>query len=369
MWLGLENAISTAIYPNYLGLNARAFVRNLTQPYTMTTRELGVGVEGDVLAVNATRKIIAEGFGNAQKRFNKLGLLDVRDPSAADFEGLKSGLRHSFKQNKIATKADRFIDGYADTAMYLYSKSDTTNRLVTAQMAEDIAGAVMAGKTKWIKNAPRAIKIELQKNIDEGASKDEITQTIGKWLQVKTQLNYGKDDMYEFGREMGPMFAMLSKWPTAIASDIANKILIEGKKGAYKVGMKYLSPMVFVGGVQYLIDKEIDPKSAQSREMFGYGGLHSILPVNSVAGLTDTFFPIPFDSALQTVGSGIELGAKGLSGRFDDQDSRKAEKVINRTIEQFTPVFGGVKRTIRHWENLTGETDKKRKRKEIKTRY
>lgn len=367
--LGLENAVVSAIYPNYLGFNVRAIVRNLTQPYTMTTRELGIGPRGDLLALNASRKIIREGFAKAQKRYSKLGLVDERDPTSADFEGLKAGLRHYFKNNQMARKMDRFIDSYSDTAMAMYAKTDTINRLVTAQMSEDIAKALIRGKTNWIKNAPKQIQQTIKKQLDENASVDELTQTVGKWLQVKTQLNYAKDDMYEFGREMGPLFAMLSKWPTAVTSDIATKIMKDGRAGATRASLKYLAPWVLVAMVQNGLDKAVPADSVQSREMFGYGGLNSFLPASSVFGITDALIPIPIQSSLETSQGLLEVGTKGLTGRWDQKDTRKLGSVLTQTAEQFGPVVGGVMKTKRHLENITGQTDKKRKAKKRRKKY
>lgn len=367
--LGLENAVTSALYPNYLGFNARAVVRNLTQPYSMTTRELGVGIPGDVLALNSTRKVVGEGLAKAQKRFSKLGLVDVRDPKPVDFEGTKSGLRHYFRDSKMARKMDRFIDGYANAAMTMYAKTDTINRLVTAQMSEDIAKLLQSGKTKWLKNAPQTVRNKVQKQLDEGASTDEITQTIGKWLQTKTQLSYAKDDMYEFGREMGPLFAMLSKWPTAVSTDIVTKLMKDGRAGAARASMKYLSPLVLASLLQNGLDREIDPKSIQSREMFGYGGIKSFLPYSSVFGVTDAFLPIPGQSVLDAGQTIVDLGASAGSGRWSDKDTKDLEKTLQRLGETFTPVLGGVSKTKRHVEGLTGKTDKERKKNKRRSKY
>lgn len=360
--LGLENAVTSALYPNYLGFNARAIVRNLTQPYTMTTRELGVGLKGDILALNSTRKIMREGLEAAQKRFSKLGLIDERDPTSADFEGIKSGLRHYFKDNKIARRMDRLIDGYSDAAMTMYAKTDTINRLVTAQMSEDIAKMLKAGKTDWLKNAPKQIQNNIKNQLDAGASVDELTTTIGKWLQVKTQLNYAKDDMYQYGREMGPLFAMLSKWPSAVTSDIAAKIIKDGRAGATRAAAKYLGPLVFVNMLQNGLDEAVPSDSVQSREMFGYGGLNSWLPVNSVFGITDAALPIPAESLMESAKGTLEFTNDAMSGRWDREDTRKLNKVLQRTMETFVPVAGGVSKTKRHIENLSGKTDKDRKK-------
>jgi GH24 family phage-related lysozyme (muramidase) len=366
--LGLENAVVSALYPNFLGFNARAIVRNLTQPYTMTTRELGVGIPGDLLALNSTRKIMKEGLGKAQKRFSKLGLVDVRDPRPEDFEGVRSGLSNYFKDNKWARRFDKGVDKYSHAAMYMYGKTDTINRLVTAQMAEDIAKLVSAGKTKWLKNAPQQVRNKVQQQIDEGASVDDLTQTIGKWMQTKTQLSYAKDDMYEFGREMGPLFAMLSKWPSAVTSDIATKIMKDGRSGATRAAMKYLMPLAFTSMLQNGLDREIPEGSAQSKEMFGYDGLKSFLPVNSVFGITDAIMPIPIQAVFEDTGKAVELGADAMSGRWDKQDTKALERVMRNVGERFVPVAGGVHKAKRHWEGLIGKTDKDRKKKKKRSK-
>jgi len=366
---GLNNTFMSAIYPNFLGYNPRAYVRNLTQPYTMTARELGVGIQGDILALTSTQKVLKEGMKEAQKRFSKLGLVDARDPRPEDFEGLRSGLSSYFKDSKWARRFDRSLDKYNHAAMYLYGKTDTMNRLVTAQMAEDISKLVMAGRTKWLKNAPQQVRNNVQKLLDEGASQDEITTAIGKWMQVKTQLSYAKDDMYEFGREMGPLFAMLSKWPTSITSDVAVKIMKDGRAGATRAAMKYLPLLALANVLQGGLDRSFDPKSAQSKEMFGYGGLRSWMPGNSISGITDAFIPIHLQTALESSQELLNLGGDAASGRWDKSSARQLQKVLKDNAMRFTPVVGNVMKTKERAEKLSGKTDRDKKKKRSKRKY
>lgn len=361
--LGLENAVTTALYPNYLGFNVRALARNLTQPYTMTTRELGVGLKGDLLAVNATRKMLAEGLDKAQKRYYKMGLLDIRDPKLQDFEGVRSGLSEYFKGKKWARNLEHGINVYSDAAMKMYSKTDTINRLITAQMSEDIAKIVKSGKTDWVKNAPQQVRNQIQDILDAGGDQDELTKAIGKWLQVKTQLNYSKDDMYELGRELGPLFSMLSKWPTAVTGDIAAKVMIEGRAGATKAATKYLGPLALASLLQNVANQEVDPNSTQSKEMFGYGGLPTWAPGPSVFGITDAVLPIPITSVLDQAQGVTELGGKALSGSWEDKDTRLLQRNAKRLMEQFVPVAGGISRSVRHIKGITGAVDKEEQNK------
>ena len=366
--LGLNDTVMNAIYANYLGFNPRAIVRNLTQPYTMTTRELGVGVQGDLLALNSTRKVLREGLGKAQKRFSKLGLVDTRDPRPEDFEGMRSGLSSYFKDSKWARRFDKSLDKYSQVAMYMYGKTDTINRLVTAQMSEDIAKLVSAGKTKWLKNAPQQVRNKIQKQLDEGASVAELTQTIGKWMETKTQLSYAKDDMYEYGREMGPMFSMLSKWPTSVTSDIATKLRKDVKGGAARSVMKYLGPLALVNVLQGGLDETLDPESAQAQEMFGYGGLKSWLPQSAATGVMDAIVPIHATGALKSGQDLIGLGSDYMSGRWDKQSTRQLQKIMKKNAESFVPVAGGIMKAKERYDKLRGKTDKDRKKKKKRSK-
>jgi len=366
--LGLNNAFMSAIYPNFLGFNPRAIVRNLTQPYSMTARELGIGIQGDVLALTATQKVLREGLETSQKRFSKLGLIDERDMRPEDLEGIKSGLSSYFKDSKWARRFDKGLDKYSHVAMHMYGKTDTINRLVTAQMAEDISKLVMAGKTKWLKNAPQGVRNKVQTLLDEGASQDEITQTIGKWMQTKTQLSYAKDDMYEFGREMGPLFSMLSKWPTSVASDVAVKIMKDGKAGAARAATKYLAPLALVGMLQGGVDRYFDPKSAQSKEMFGYGGLRSFMPASAATGITDAIVPIHVTGMLESGQELLDLGGDVASGRWDKQSARQLNKVLKDSAARFIPVAGGVMKAKERYDKLSGKTDKDRKKKKRRSK-
>lgn len=354
--LGLMDAFKGALYPNFLGLNPKAWARNLVQPFTMTARELGVGPKSDLLVMDSMAKVLKEGLGKAQKRYNKLGLVDVRDPKPQDFEGVKAGLSDYIKNSgisgKLARVVDKSINKYGEIVMAPYGRTDTINRLVTAQMSETMAKAIKTGRTDWVKNAPDAIKKEILEGLEKNASIDDLTITIGKWLQPKTQLNYSRDDMYEYGRTMGPMFAMLSKWPTAVTSDIAAKVMMDAKAGSVRAAFKYFGPFVVLSLMQRGADVAVPEESKQSKALFGYNGLPTWSPIYSATGALDAAIPISAETGVEIFGAGLQATNAIMSGRFDESEQRKLAKTVKGATTYFVPIVGGMMRQYKTFKDF-----------------
>lgn len=366
--LGAFRSFQGALYANYLGFNLNVLLRNLTQPFTMTARELGVGPKSDLLVLKSMKEVYSTNVNKLQEKYSKLGLLDIRDPRPEDFEGLKSGISNYYQNVPMARATDAAIDKWSFMAMFLYGKSDTMNRLVTAQMSANISKALKMGKTDWLKNAPSSVKVQVQKVLDKGADEDQLTTVIGQWLQGKTQLNYGKEDMYEFGRTMGPQFAMLSKWPTAVTSDISTKILKDRKKGAVRAANKYLGALAAFSLMQLGADQVIDPETAQHKAIFGSRGMSSWTPVFSPFSLYDAYIPLGGETMFE-IGRDV-VGASGnlMSGKFEKRDEKRLKKALGKAAEFYLP-GGGIKRSYQHIKDLTGITDLENPPKKKKKKY
>lgn len=264
-------------YANFLGLNPAAALRNLWQPLTNSAPELG-GAYG--------YKLISKSMFKTAKDFNVNDMakfLQERGLMGKHFrgEGMDSSIAHS--------KLRRGIDKWNDLSMIAYSGSDTINRYTTYNAGMEWAKGLKRGDKGAIKaldNMGRGYRQELtyrMKNMNE----EELGDFLGKYLVGKTQFNYGREQLNQFGRSFGKLASMFTKWPVMVASDIDELYRRHGfTAGSMKAIHRYVAPMIAFnvmasaisddeGGVgKYLIK---DPSPLQSvmdpeRVMQGVGG-------------------------------------------------------------------------------------------------
>ena len=70
----------------------------------------------------------------------------------------------------------------------------------------------------------------------------------------ETQFNYNRTTLSEYGRYMGPVFTMFTKWPLSIAGDVRSKLLNE--KQYKKAATKYLGPLAAFTAADAMLSPE-----------------------------------------------------------------------------------------------------------------
>ena len=358
--LGASNYMKSALYPNFLGLNPAAVLRNLTQPLTMTLPELGIEhtftLARNMKDVMKMRLLDPVAFNKERERLSDLGILSRRDLKPEDMEGIKAGFKEYYGDSDLARHADEFIDKWNNTVMIGYSMSDTVNRMATARTVENIVDQLFAGKAsamRTVKNTPKGVQRSIQSALDSGLGKNSIKEIMMRHYDVQTQLAYGKVDMHELGRDLGPLFTMLTKWPITAYGDVYKKIKLEKGKGMGKAAKKYLAVWGTLMMADY-ITGDAQEDSPLMRTMIGTRGFSAWAPANSMVGNPlQLFLPVPVISGVTEMGASVaETAVKAARGKLTDRDVKKLGKTVRRGVEQYIPVAGSASRLIDRVEKL-----------------
>ena len=352
-----------SLYPNYLGGNLKAAIRNYAQPMLTTAPELGwdygtklVG-KGTVMAANAKRQgINMEEFlqskGLAPGKFHgeaqDLTSTSIRGASrklGAVLETMDKVNSGGLLKGKLGTNAEgeaRELPGL----MSLYSKSDVFNRFVTYKVAEEVAKDAAAGNKRAQDFMTRVLSAGGKSRIRDAKDFQQATDELAKNLIAKTQFNYGKESMNEFGRTYGRLFSMFTKWPAMIMSDGAELMDRDGiAKGLGKIGQRYFAPMIALTVAGQMLHTKDDPLAAY---LLG-SELGDAAPAQSMkVGLG----PVP-TSALDAMKLGMEMLTKDMDA---EQRLKKVGKFINKQAHTYIPGMS-LANEYKRWQKANGETD------------
>jgi hypothetical protein len=281
------------IYPNFLGWNFRAAIRNYFQPLLTTAPELGWGY-GSKLVGKATMSAAADffkapGVSPVKKADVFSEFLQPKGLAPGKFFGEAGDVTgEGLRAIKGVGQGVEMLDKHNNAAMYLYGLSDNVNRYITYkvghELARDIARGIKPAREFAMRTLSEGGKAEARKILRDmgGELSPEAVEKLGDALArnliTKTQFNYGKEALNEWGREHGRLFSMFTKWPAMILSDNAELIEKYGaKEGTIKASQRYLAPMAIMamagtqlkdtdsGYIRWLIGEDLsDAAPAQS---------------------------------------------------------------------------------------------------------
>jgi len=136
-------------------------------------------------------------------------------------EALRSGV----KETALSKMSRGALEKSTRMLMFTFTKSEQLARLQTHFQGKRIA--------KYIMDNPR-LADTLKARISSATYRNLITDAIegknlklleehmDRYLQSTNLFNYDKLNMAEYGRVMGPLFSMFSKWPTATAGKLSH---------------------------------------------------------------------------------------------------------------------------------------------------
>jgi len=320
-------------YPNLLGWNLTAPIRNSTQLLMLTAPEIG-GAYG--------YKVVAKGYAKSlsalkkHKGINKF--LQQKRLVGGDFIGEGDSLAaDSLRNLPLVGKGIEAIEFAGKTGMYLYKKSDEANRFITYHtglaIAEDIAkGSSKAAK--FVKSLPPSVRREIVQGGPEN-----MGDVIGKYLVAKTQFQYSKEALSDFGRTMGPLFSMFTKWPSVIGSDIEHLIKTKGIKS---VGAKYLPGLLLVTAGHQILSESDALETPLGKVTLG-NGILNYTPLSVFWGLST---PPVIQAGFDTV---------GVLGDIQRGELDRAGTSLRKTLAPFTPGLGQLNRIYKTGKQATGE--------------
>jgi hypothetical protein len=173
-----------------------------------------------------------------------------------------------------------------------------------------------------------------------------VESLIARNLLAETQFNYNRTSLSEYGRYMGPIFSVFSKWPTAIAGDI-----IEKYKGGQTIraAQKYLGPLSVLYAIDFFVAPSTLPgalgEAAQSTSRTDWtesdrmkhflvgSGFRSWSPVSAAGSvITGDIFQSP----------GVQI-VSGLGKAAISADTEQLNKVVNTVTQSYGPGAGIVR--------------------------
>jgi hypothetical protein len=341
------------VYPNFLGLKPQAIVMNLTQPFMMTMPELGLrygpakvmkayGAVADIARKGRTIQLSPElarqlGKEPGQEFFTRNAALVLRNqgqlPAQWSTE-LRDALRTGIEKSGPSRLAGAALDKVTDVAMKGFELSEVMNRAVASEIAVGITDDLMGKGTaraqklanEFLANAGSAFRREVGDALKAG-DREAVEKLTRQYLTSKTIFNYNRVTMSEYGRFVGPMFSVFTKWPTSIAGDVLEQYRRKGGlKGSAEIGRKYLAPLAAVA----MIDRFVMPGEEESpmrRLLLGKGGLSAGAPIGTIMAMAtgDIAQPPAVATATETI--------KG----FGKDPAGALWRGFNNAVSAFTP--------------------------------
>lgn len=362
----LFSMIASQVYPNFLGLSARAVITNMTSPFTMGVPELGgaygmqkiigAGLRGvnsmragremtltpeyaKYLNINkykgrtdyaAGERLLVKGPGSLTMASKNAGHMGPQYSSEL-FRAVEGGI----KEKALYDLPVRALEKWNNFSMYMFEKSETVIRTLMSDVGESVALDLIAGKgaaVKVLNKMDKAYRRNVTKALEAGDSK-EVVKLMQSYLVSRTLFNYDRVSMNEFGRSMGPLFSVFSKWPSTIAGDIIDRFEEKGAmKGGGEVLVRYGGPLAFLMMLDQMVDTlDVSPeKSDVAYRLIGQSGFKGMAPLNSVVPLLEGRIIKP---------PVIDAMAGGIMALVD-ADPEALWKWANRTGQTFIPGSG-----------------------------
>lgn len=303
----ITNAMMRQVYPNYIGLNPKSVLQNLSSPILMHIPDVGYKA-GSKAWLNShldMAKVLKEGIdikltpelagqlgkqaGESIKTKDLNLVLRNAGLLPKQWTGeMVDALRESLKSNKSIDMTRGALDKYTNVMMAAFEKSEQYARAITYFIGRRLAKDLMADPrmaSEFVKNlSSRAYQRELSEALQRG-DLDTLERELTRYLNSTNMFNYDRINMSEYGRYLGPLFSIFSKWPTSISGRILQSYMDEGAGKATRRNVQVLlAPFLALGLVDYLTKPE---DSDIYNRILGRGGLRSWTPANSIAPLLE----------------------------------------------------------------------------------
>lgn len=292
-----------SIYPNVMGGNPRAVLMNVSQGYARTAPELG-GAYGYQAYTKGLMRTLSDrkAFAAALEKSKKLGHMPEEFIRSAETE-VSRGIQASAPWKK----AVGVNDALAKLSMSAFQMSEAVNRVSILNTADVVARDLVNGNSgalKVISRMPRDMQPVLQAMIQKKDA-EGLSRVIGKHLNDATAFNYNKQNMFELGRELGPLFSTFSKWPTEILGEALYDLRSKGlMKGGMRLSEKMLAPLFALVAADHMITSAFDMEdSDRYKKVVGSQGLTGSAPIKSIGSVVkgDIFTPPAVKAIMQGV--------------------------------------------------------------------
>lgn len=337
----LSNVFTQLPYANWLGgLKVKSLLTNLTQLFSFTFPELGssLGARIGTATIGDLGSFILRGETIVLKnqetvaRINQIpklreiyGEVKIGDELTTknislilsnnrmlgqswNHEMLEA-MREGVMSSPGGAKARAFVQTYSDAMLAAYQRTEWINRYGAYRAGRRLADLVAEGDKDTLKylskNVPVAIRRRILKSVNEGDI-DAARDTAGGWLIDTTILNYTRASLSEYGRTMGPLFSMFTKWPTTIGADVIDTYMrLNGLAATGRIVEKYLAPWALFGATGLAATYVIGEN--RGRVLFGAGGLEGSAPIGSAKDFfTGEFMKAPALDVVSSLGAAFQ---------------------------------------------------------------
>lgn len=244
----VDDLLKTAsgnMYSYFLGARVDNALRNYVQPFAMTAPQLG----GGTYAYTRTAKAYGEVFRDT-KAIEAAMRREGQLPSEQAFEAAQ-WIRRGIAETGPAGVAKDWLEGASRVSMLLYSAADRHNRVVTRRLASDVlddARKGVAPALEAIRRLPSGYRTEVVGALRRGDA-SAAERAMQDYLLGSTQFNYNRVSMNEFGRYMGSLFSMFTKWPASFIGEVGGivdaRVIGKPIRGdLQRIGWKYLGPLI-----------------------------------------------------------------------------------------------------------------------------
>ena len=346
--------MTNSIYPNLVGgVNPVGLIRNLTQPLTKTLPEMGYWnpVKVGKAYYNAVKTIASP---KAIRELEAKGILpaDVGDMISVKPETLTGA----------GGKLYEGVESFNKVMMSMFNKTDTINRIVTAQLSDDLVNEMIKGSSagrKAISRLPARLRdeagsifgstkrVDVETRLPSGKivkkphtfdssnpqAIAEFKRKLSNHYAVQTQLAYGITGNSELVRDGGRIISMLSKWPTQVGSDMHAHAL---QKEWGRLASKYGAPWAMATAGAMFAANDGEEETPVTDFLVGQKRGADWTGANAVISLNLT---PPIISGILGTGVGAADLALGIAGD-DEGKARSGAKAVGRGITQFVPVLG-----------------------------
>jgi len=258
-------------------------------------------------------------------------------------------MRSGIEQGVVGSVPKQMLEKFNEASMALYERAERMNRLTTSYLGEAVARDLMqpgssAGAEEFLEGMQDSYRRAITRAREAGNA-EAVQKLVTDYLIGKTIFNYSRSSMSAFGRYMGPIFSVFSKWPTAIAGDIVDTLQRQGwADGALDVGARYMAPLAALLAVENIFFSE-EKENPIYKTLVGSKGLPGWAPIGAIASVLDGSLMQP--PLVSVFAEGLSSAAKG--------DPEGFVKWADNAVRTYGPGMGLLRFLTTDLQALSGE--------------
>lgn len=361
--------LNSSMYNSFLSMSPRSALQNMTQPLLMTVPELGwkygsqklltayrdmaniLGAAEKGMTIRLSDEAIAARFGKKvgeevpASEFRTMLSQTGRSTQRFNQEMAREHAQH-LQQYATYRMAERAINKWNDVSMSLFEGAEKLNRNTTALMAlgvtRDLLGKSSAKEMEAAQRFVKNMGSSYSRSIQEALAKNDgakVLELMTNYLVGKTMFNYNTLTKSGYGRYMGPMLSVFTKWPSSIAGDILVEMQRRGIAGGMQeTARRYFAPIALLYGVNAALGDELEQSGIGEavKPFTGKQGLVGMTPLAAVKPLvTGEMSAPPAVAVPRDIGVGLATA-----------DLYKIYRGINNLGEAFMPVLPALTKTF-----------------------